>query len=223
MSEPKSITFNDIVTANKGLKSTNIKGKEYIEVNQRIKAFRSLYPEGTINTEIISVDSGACLMKATVLNESGAVLGVGHAFELESSSYINKTSYIENCETSAVGRALGMCGIGIDTSIASYEEVANAIHQQETAKPETKTASKTATKAASKTTAKATKATSYICERCGNEIQDNGKNTARQIATASKKLFGKTMCFNCAHLTKLENQAREAEEADAAALPFPID
>ena len=51
--------------------------------------------------------------------------------EKESTSYINKTSYIENCETSAVGRALGMAGFGIDTSVASYEEVSNAIAQQE--------------------------------------------------------------------------------------------
>ena len=54
----------------------------------------------------------------------------GYAQEKESSSFINKTSFIENCETSAVGRALGMCGFGIDTSIASYEEVQNAINNQ---------------------------------------------------------------------------------------------
>ena len=59
------------------------------------------------------------------------VLGTGTAYEKESSSYINKTSYIENCETSAVGRALGMAGFGIDTSVASFEEVSNAIAQQE--------------------------------------------------------------------------------------------
>lgn len=54
----------------------------------------------------------------------------GTALEKESSSFINKTSYAENCETSAFGRALGNLGIGIDTSVASYEEVANAIENQ---------------------------------------------------------------------------------------------
>ena len=58
------------------------------------------------------------------------LLGSGHAYEKEGSTFINRTSYIENCETSAVGRALGMCGFGIDTSIASSEEVQNAILNQ---------------------------------------------------------------------------------------------
>lgn len=71
-----------------------------------------------------------CVMSAEVRDEFGSILGVGHAYEKEDSSFINKTSYIENCETSAVGRALGMCGIGIDTSVASAEEVLNAIKQQ---------------------------------------------------------------------------------------------
>ena len=60
-----------------------------------------------------------------------SLLGSGHAYEKESSSFINKTSYIENCETSAVGRALGMAGFGIDTSVCSAEELTNAINNQE--------------------------------------------------------------------------------------------
>ena len=50
---------------------------------------------------------------------------------VKSSSNINKTSYVENCETSAVGRALAILGIGIDTSIASANEVEDAIAQQQ--------------------------------------------------------------------------------------------
>lgn len=122
--------WNDIVKANESIKTTDIKGKDYAEVNQRIKAFRMIHPDGGISTEIISVENGVCVMRATVTDEDGRVLGTGTAYENEKSSYINKTSYIENCETSAVGRALGMCGFGIDTSVASYEEVDNAIQQQ---------------------------------------------------------------------------------------------
>ena len=124
------MTFEQIQQANEAIRTTNIKGKEYAEVNQRIKAFRMLHPEGEIFTEILNNENGVVIMKATVADKDGQILGVGHAYEKESSSYINKTSYIENCETSAVGRALGMLGIGIDTSVASYEEVANAMHQQ---------------------------------------------------------------------------------------------
>lgn len=125
------MNYEQILKANAGIKTTDVKGKEYAEVNQRIKAFRSICPNGSIKTEILSLENGVCVIKAIVEDEAGKVLGTGHAYEKEGSTYINKTSYIENCETSAVGRALGMCGIGIDTSVASYEEVANAIKQQE--------------------------------------------------------------------------------------------
>jgi hypothetical protein len=113
-----------------------VRTKNYAEVAQRIKAFRKLYPEGSIETEIVSLKDGVCLMKAIVKNENGTVLGTGYAFEKEDSSFINKTSFIENCETSAVGRALGMLGIGIDAGFASYEEVANAqLNQEQSAQP----------------------------------------------------------------------------------------
>lgn len=125
------IDFNRIAEVNKTIRTTAIKGKDYAEVNQRVKAFRMLYPEGSITTDILSIADGICVIKATVTNADGCVLATGIAYEKEGSSNINRTSYIENCETSAVGRALGFCGIGIDTSIASYEEVATAIHQQE--------------------------------------------------------------------------------------------
>ena len=123
--------FEDLVKANAEIKTTEIKGKNYAEVNQRIKAFRMLYPNGSIQTNIELIENGVVVIKATVKDEDEHILGTGYAYEKESSSFINKTSYIENCETSAVGRALGMLGIGIDTSVASYEEVSNAIKQQE--------------------------------------------------------------------------------------------
>ena len=127
----KEITFEDIQKANETIRTTDIKGKEYAEVNQRIKAFRMIYPQGTIHTELISNENGICIFKASVVNEEGKLLADGTAYEKENSTFINKTSYIENCETSAVGRALGMAGFGIDTSIASAEEVANAMTQQD--------------------------------------------------------------------------------------------
>ena len=129
------MTYQDLLRANATIATTDIKGKQYAEVNQRIKAFRMLYPEGGIVTELISNENGICVIKATVINDEGKVLATGTAYEKESSSFINKTSYIENCETSAVGRALGMCGIGIDTSVASAEEVQTAIINQETKNP----------------------------------------------------------------------------------------
>lgn len=70
-------------------------------------------------------------MSCTVKDENGKVLSKAYAYEKENSSFINKTSFIENCCTSSTGRALGYIGIGIDTSIASAEEVQNAMQQQD--------------------------------------------------------------------------------------------
>ena len=114
------------------LKTVNIKGKDYVMVNERIKAFKELYPDYAIVTEIEHLGDGMCVIKAMVMDAEGNPKASGHAYEKEGSSPINKTSYIENCETSAVGRALGFMGIGIDTSICSAEELAIAISQQET-------------------------------------------------------------------------------------------
>ena len=128
------ITYADIEKANSTIRTTDIKDKKYAEVNQRIKAFRMVFPTGIIETDMLSNENGVCVFRASVGywdEDAGlVVLGTGTAYEKESSSFINKTSYIENCETSAVGRALGMCGFGIDVSVASYEEVQNAINNQ---------------------------------------------------------------------------------------------
>ncbi len=136
-------TYQDILKANEAISTTDIKGKDYAEVNQRIKAYRMVYPEGTIATEMLFNDNGLCIIQARVYDEENHLLGTGHAYEKESSSFINKTSYIENCETSAVGRALGMCGFGIDTSVCSADELQNAKLNQEANKPITNAQVKT--------------------------------------------------------------------------------
>lgn len=134
------IKYEQIAKANEEIKTTSIERKnkngqvtvkEYAEVNQRIKAFRMVHPNGVITTDIISLENGIVLMKAQVMDDEDRVIGTGYAYEKEGSTFINQTSYIENCETSAVGRALGMCGFGIDTSVASAEEVQNAMANQE--------------------------------------------------------------------------------------------
>lgn len=116
------------------MKTVNIKGKDYVEVNERVKHFVKNYVGWSIQTEMLSNEGGICVFKATVRDEDGEIMATGHAYEKEDSSFINKTSYIENCETSAVGRALGFLGIGIDTSIASSDEVSNAIKNQSSGK-----------------------------------------------------------------------------------------
>ena len=130
------ITKELLEQANKGLEAIPVKGKRYVMVNKRVEAFRAICPDGTITTDIITNEGGVVVMKATVMDETGKVLSTGLSYEKEGNNWINKTSYIENCETSAVGRALGLLGIGIDGSLASAEEVANAILQQSEEKQE---------------------------------------------------------------------------------------
>ena len=90
-------------------KTTNIKGKEYVEVNQRVLYFRNeeQYKGWSLTSEILHITDESCVIKATVSNAEGAEMASGIAQEDKSSSYINKTSYVENCETSAweIGRA----------------------------------------------------------------------------------------------------------------------
>lgn len=138
------IKYEDIQKANETIRTLTIArtdkktgkeiSKEYAEVNQRIKAFRMVYPTGIIETEMLSNENGVCVFRAIVGYRDGEEiykLATGTAQEKENSTFINQTSYIENCETSAIGRALGMAGFGIDTSVASAEEVTNAINNQE--------------------------------------------------------------------------------------------
>lgn len=127
------ITAEGLKKANESMKTVPIKGKDYVQVTERVKAFRELCPEGSITTEIVHFGEGMILMKATITDEDGRVLATGHAMEKEESSYINKTSYVENCETSAWGRALAAMNIGIDASIASADELVNAVTNQEKA------------------------------------------------------------------------------------------
>ena len=170
------MTFEDIQKVNKGLKTIPIKGKDYVEVNKRVTAFRQLHPEGSISTTVQDFENGVILVRAEIRDAEGRLLSSGLALEEKTSSAINKTSYVENCETSAVGRALGFLGIGIDTSIASYEEVSHAIEQQEA--PQQQEAP-------------------LICEECGKEIKGNSNWTASQVADASLQTFGKKLCLKC--------------------------
>lgn len=120
--------------ANNSIKTTDIKGKDYCDVSERIKAFRNVYPIGLIDTQLVSmsgdIGNRVVVFKADIYDDKLTKLATGYAEEKENSTFINKTSFVENCETSAVGRALGMAGFGIIGSVASANEVSNAIANQ---------------------------------------------------------------------------------------------
>lgn len=110
--------------------------RDYVEVNVRIMKFYEKYPEGRITTELVKWENDVIVMKATAYRDNQDIpASTGYAYEKEGSSFINKTSALENCETSAVGRCLAILGFEIKKSVASREEVANAQLQQLNIKP----------------------------------------------------------------------------------------
>lgn len=115
-------------------RTINIKGKEYVMVSDKLAYFRNNeeYKGWSIETEFIDLTPEHCCVRAVIRNTDGRIIATGHAHETKQSTMINKTSYVENCETSAIGRALTICGIAIeDFSIASAEDVTNALQKQE--------------------------------------------------------------------------------------------
>ena len=110
----------------------DIHGKKYFTVGERVSAFREANPELTIETEIVRWEGDDVVVKASII-DNGKLIATGLAHEVRGSTNINKTSHVENCETSAIGRALAAFGLG-GTEYASADEVANAIAQQNEAK-----------------------------------------------------------------------------------------
>ena len=115
------------------MKTINIKGKDYITVNERLKFFRTepTFKGWQIVEDLIHIDDKEGVFKVTILNTEGVQISSAHSQEYRDSSYIHTTSFVENGFTSALGRALGYLGIGIDTSIASANEVQNAVKNQD--------------------------------------------------------------------------------------------
>jgi len=107
-------------------KAIDFKGKKYVLVSDRVLYFNETYPDGSITTELVSsADADTVVMKATVKpNDKQTFTGYSQATWGE--GYINKTSALENAETSAVGRALAFMGIGVIESIASIDEINKA-------------------------------------------------------------------------------------------------
>jgi hypothetical protein len=149
------------------MKGINIKGKNYIMVNERIKFFREHYLGWSLTSELVNLTEDSCIVKAIITDDNGVVRATGYAQEDRTSSVINKTSFVENCETSAWGRALGNLGIGIDDSIASAEEVDMAIKKQEVEQSLT-----------------------LVCAGCKHELTE-------KVAKYSFAKYGKELCYDC--------------------------
>lgn len=105
------------------MKTINIKGKEYVTVNERLKEFRNNFKDYALITEIIELGADYATVKASIIDEKGILRATGYAREVVAKSPINKYAFLENCETSAIGRALGNFGIGIDEAVCTADEL----------------------------------------------------------------------------------------------------
>ncbi len=105
----------------------NDRFEDYIPVAERLEKFYEKFPAGRVITHLIehNMESGFVLMRAEVYRSSDDAqpAATGHAFEVRGDSYVNKTSYVENCETGSVGRALALLGFEVKRGIASREEL----------------------------------------------------------------------------------------------------
>lgn len=108
---------------------------EYVQVNERLELFRKEHPEWGLVSTLDHYDDSRVVVRAVVTNEQGREVASGLAEEVRDSSPVNKTSAVENCETSAWGRALANLGYEVKRSIASREEMEKA-QRLENPKPE---------------------------------------------------------------------------------------
>lgn len=112
-------------------KAIDIKGKKYVLVSDRVKYFNDAYKNGSIRTELISDwSSPYIVVKAVIVPDVANIEQCFTGFSQANvgEGMVNKTAALENAETSAVGRALGMMGIGVLESIASADEMAKTTH-----------------------------------------------------------------------------------------------
>lgn len=182
------------VTANNNIEYMSIskgnKTTEYATVAQRVVAFRFIYPNGGISTKIISQTDTDVIVRAEIYDERGSLIATGIASENKNIGPVNKTSLIENAETSAVGRALGFLAIGTKNGIASAEEMQKVAQYTDE------------------------RDALHKCDRCGRRINDTedkaGKIwTADEIAEMTLKAYGHVVCLRC--IREIKETKTEAE------------
>lgn len=184
---------NDITDAlkyaNENIAYISIHNKEYAEVKEKVKAFRAVFPEGSISTKVVEVDEEHCICKASIFNENGSLLAEGHAQENIATTKF-KDSMLEIAETSAIGRALGVLGIGVKGGIDSAETMRRAADKEET------------------------KNNMLLCHRCNHPIIDTEDKSgkiwkAREISDITTKHYGDPLCFRCLREVKSEKTELE--------------
>lgn len=184
--------------------AVDIKGKKYVPVSARIVYFNEIYENGRIVAELLSpIESKHIMMKATVTPDlkNADRYFVGHSQAVVGEGYINKTSALENCETSAIGRALALMGIGVIESVASVDEINKAEGQVQAQTPRQNNPSVPHGLAVKE------------CVSCGQEFKTKYANA--------------TTCYPCFQASKnpapqapLPNVSLDDDQIDVNSIPF---
>lgn len=165
-------------------KAIKFKGNDYVLVKDRVNYFNDTYPNGAIVTELVSEpDAEMVVIKATVTPDVDKPLRVFTDYSQArwGDGYINKTSAIENCSTSAVGRALAYMGIGVIDSIASADELNKASWNGTYEKPPTRQ--------------ERLDATTPLMQAKGDLVKlfyENGITNYKEMETVIESVIGKT-------------------------------
>jgi DNA-directed RNA polymerase subunit RPC12/RpoP len=175
--------------------SIKIHGKDYITVNERVKYFRAQdeYKGWSIESDITNLLDNEVIVKTIIRDTNGNIKSSGMAHEVKGSSHINNGSHIENAETSSVGRALGFLGIGIDTSIASADEVQNAVQNRPVSSQPTRQAN-TTRQAPKPVRDEIRDDSEHLCSQCGSETE------FKSGVSKSGKEWKGNRCVNCGHM-----------------------
>ena len=112
----------------KNIPTVDIKGKKYSTVNERLRHLLKYFPETRFNEEVLFHDNERVIVK-TELYIGDTIYSVGTAEEYRNSSFINKTSALENCASSSLGRCIAAFGLS-GSEYASAEELVNALNNQ---------------------------------------------------------------------------------------------
>jgi hypothetical protein len=95
----------------------------YETVHERLVRWWGTYPEGQILTSIHHYDGDVVVFRAEGIDGSGKTIATGYAEEVRNSSPVNKTSFLENAETSAIGRMIQNSPIAASKERPSREEM----------------------------------------------------------------------------------------------------